>query len=353
MADRSQQTEKPTPQRIRKAREQGRFASSREFVSAAGFVLAAALITSKMPAWLDQFRALARGLVRTAFALEELRAADITRLFRVIAELAMLPLLLGGAAMLAVGLTAQIAATRFGFSAAGLSPKFERLNPLTRLREMPAQNSWMAMQALILLPVFGFALYYALADAGAAFLRLPLGSARSGIALVALTFKALVLKAALLFAVIGLVDFVRQQRKYTKSLMMSKQEIRDEFKEQEGDPLIRQRVRRMMRDLGRRRMMAAVPTATAVVTNPTHFAVAIRYVPEEMAAPKVVAKGRNFLALRIREKAIAHGVPIIENPPLAQALYKSVAVGQEIPAVFYRAVAEILAYIYRLMRGRN
>jgi len=112
------------------------------------------------------------------------------------------------------------------------------------------------------------------------------------------------------------------------------------------------RIRRLQRDHARRHMMKEVPKATAVIVNPTHFAVAIRYQVEGMAAPMVVAKGKNYLALRIREKAAEHQVPIIENPPLAQALYKSVEVGQEIPPHLYRAVAEILAYIFKLMNGR-
>jgi flagellar biosynthetic protein FlhB len=111
------------------------------------------------------------------------------------------------------------------------------------------------------------------------------------------------------------------------------------------------RIRRLQRDLARRNMMKEIPKATAVIVNPTHYAVAIRYSLESSAAPKVVAKGRNYLAARIRAKAIENQVPIVENPPLAQALYKSVEVGQEIPAHLYRAVAEILAYIYRLMGG--
>ena len=125
------------------------------------------------------------------------------------------------------------------------------------------------------------------------------------------------------------------------------------MKESEGDPHIKARLRRMGRDLLRRKMMSAVDTATAVVMNPTHYAVAIRYVPAEMPAPKIVAKGRNFLALRIRDRATKNQVPVIENAPLAQALYKSAEVGQEIPAHLYRAVAEVLAYLYRLGGGRN
>jgi flagellar biosynthetic protein FlhB len=150
----------------------------------------------------------------------------------------------------------------------------------------------------------------------------------------------------------GFIDLLWQRSRYTKQLRMSKHDIREESKEQQGNPQIKMRIRRIQRDMARRNMMKEVPTATAVIVNPTHYAVAIKYSMEGGGAPKVVAKGKNYLALRIRQKAIESEVPIVENPPLAQALYKSVDVGKEIPADLYRAVAEILAYIYRLMGGR-
>jgi flagellar biosynthetic protein FlhB len=145
---------------------------------------------------------------------------------------------------------------------------------------------------------------------------------------------------------------VRGRGKYRNQLKMSKQDLRDESKETDGNPQIKARVRRIQRDMRRKNMMREVATATAVVVNPTHYAVALRYEQGAMAAPLVVAKGKNYLAARIRQRAIENQVPIIENPPLAQALYKSVDVGQEIPAHLYRAVAEILAYIFKLM-GRK
>jgi flagellar biosynthetic protein FlhB len=124
------------------------------------------------------------------------------------------------------------------------------------------------------------------------------------------------------------------------------------MKDTEGNPQMKQKVRRIQRDRARKNMMKQVPTATAVIVNPTHYAVAIRYHMDSQAAPMVVAKGKNYLALRIKQKAIENQVPIIENPPLAQALYASAEVGQEIPPQLYRAVAEILAYIYKLMNGK-
>jgi flagellar biosynthetic protein FlhB len=150
----------------------------------------------------------------------------------------------------------------------------------------------------------------------------------------------------------GAVDLFRQKRRYQQDMRMSKQEIRDELKEVEGSPLMKQRIRRLRRDTARRRMMQEVAKATAVIVNPTHYAVALKYSMHSAGAPTVVAKGKNYLALRIKQRAIDNQVPLVENPPLAQALYKSVDVGQEIPAQFYRAVAEILAYIHRLMNGR-
>jgi flagellar biosynthesis protein FlhB len=159
-------------------------------------------------------------------------------------------------------------------------------------------------------------------------------------------------KAAAVFLVVGAVDLFRQMRRYQRDLRMSKQEIKEEVKELEGNPQMKARIRRLQRDRARRQMMKEVPKASAVVVNPTHYAVAIRYHMDSMSAPVVVAKGKNYLALRIRQKATEHQVPIIENPPLAQALYQSVEVGQEIPAHLYRAVAEILAYIFKLMNGK-
>jgi flagellar biosynthetic protein FlhB len=182
---------------------------------------------------------------------------------------------------------------------------------------------------------------------------LPMQPVDTGFVLIGTALMELFWKAAGVFFVFGCVDLFRQLRRHKSELKMSKQDIKDESKESEGNPQMKARIRRLQRDRARKQMMKDVPTATAVVVNPTHYAVAIRYNMEDMAAPLVVAKGMNFLALRIRQMANDHQVPIIENPPLAQALYKSVDVGQEIPPHLYRAVAEILAYIFKLMNGRK
>jgi flagellar biosynthetic protein FlhB len=265
----------------------------------------------------------------------------------------MLPLAVLGAVLIGITVAVQLGVTRMGVSMKKLAPSFQRLNPVTKLKQMPRQNLPALLQAVVMIPVFGAAVYYLVKDDFQGFLSLPLRSVPSAAAHVAGSIQALLWKASFVFVVFGAVDLVRQKQRYQKDLKMSKQEIRDEFKEVEGSPLMKQRIRRLRRDMARRRMMHEVPKATAVIVNPTHFAVALKYDMNLPGAPRVVAKGRNYLALRIRQKAIDHQVPLIENPPLAQALYKAVDVGQEIPADFYRAVAEVLAYVFKLMNGRR
>jgi flagellar biosynthesis protein FlhB len=263
-----------------------------------------------------------------------------------------MPLIFAGAGMVLLAVFTQLATTKMGISGKKLAPDFKRLNIFSRIQNLPAQNLPIFLQALVLLPVIGWAVYYEASDNLDALLELPWMSAQAAVARVGGTFETLLWRAAGLFLVIGVADLLWQRQRYNKQLRMTKQEVREEGKEMQGNPHVKMRIRRLQRDFARRNMMKEVPTATAVIVNPTHYAVAIRYVMESTAAPKVIAKGKNYLALRIRQKAIENQVPIIENPPLAQALYKSVDVGQEIPGHLYRAVAEILAYIYRLMNGR-
>ena len=254
--------------------------------------------------------------------------------------------------LLAVTLGVQLAATQFGVSGKKLAPDLQRLNPLARLREMPKQNLPALLRAAVMLPLFGMAVYGIVRDNLAAYMALPFQGVESAFSQVCGSFAALLWKAGGVFLLFGAVDLFRQRRRYRKDLRMSKQEIRDEVKETEGNPQMKARIRRLARERLRHKMMKEVPTATAVIVNPTHYAVALRYALDSMATPVVVAKGKNYLAQRIRQRAMEYQVPIVENPPLAQALYRSVDIGQEIPAHLYRAVAEILAYVYKLMNGR-
>ena len=351
MADRSQKTEQPTPKRLEKARREGNFPAAREMVGALQFLALTAMLAAWGSAWITGMRQTMRWLMVGAFTLD-VTAAAVQNLALGAARRVFLPLAMAGALLLAVTLAVQLAATKMGVSLKKLAPDFARLNPGRKLRELPHQNLPSMLQAAALVPLFGYAVYVIARASYETFFRLPLAGVEAGAREVGAAIQQLLWKAAGVFLVFGVIDLVRQRRRYNQELRMSRQELRDEAKESEGDPQIKQRIRRLRRDLLRRQMMKEVPTATAVIMNPTHYAVAIRYRSESMAAPVVVAKGKNYLALRIRAKAVEHQVPVIENPPLAQALYGSASVGQEIPAHLYRAVAEILAYLYRLMHGR-
>jgi flagellar biosynthesis protein FlhB len=351
MPDRSGKTEPPTLRRLEKAREEGQFPAAREFVAALQFLVFLGLLSAGGADWFFRFRVATRALFTRAFS-GDLKLQSVSLIFRQLFWYQFLPLLAGGMAVAVSTLAFRLATTGFGISLKKLAPDFGRLNPIARLRDVPRQSLPALVQAAILLPLFLWAVYAIARDKLEAVLALPLESVETGWAFLGGSLMELFWKAAWVFLVFGSVDLFRQMRRYKQDLRMSKQEIREEAKDVEGNPQMKARIRRLQRDRARRQMMKEVPKATAVVVNPTHFAVALRYQLDLMTAPVVVAKGKNFLALRIRQKAIEHEVPIIENPPLAQVLYQSVDVGQEIPPHLYRAVAEILAYIFKLMNGK-
>jgi flagellar biosynthetic protein FlhB len=347
MAD-PQKTEQPTQKRLKKAREEGNFPSARQFIAAAQFCTLVLLIQTYGRGWMVQLGQTMRIMLDRAFG-PEITATGLAALLLLVVYRTLVPLLLAGAVLALLTVAFQLGVTRMGFSTKKLMPDPKRLNPVNKLRQLPKQNLPALLQAAILLPVFGFAVWAVVSERLQSFLALPLTEIRSSSSMVFETLRGLFWKAALLFFVFGCVDLFRETRKHSKELRMSKQEIKDEMKESEGNPHVKAKIRAIRRDQARKRMMSAVPKATAVIVNPTHYAVALFYQPGNMAAPRVVAKGKNYLALRIRQKAVENQVPLIENPPLARALYASVEVGQEIPEHLYRAVAELLAYIFRLM----
>jgi len=351
VADRSNNTEKPTPRRLEKARKEGQVPVSREFVGAVQFVTFVALLGT-WGGWLfHEIRTILRVSLGYAFRTS-FTPGSVFRLAEMIGERIFLALGVAGLALLIVTLGSHFALTRLNFSLKKLQPDLGRLSSLKKLRELPRQNTWAVIQSSFVLVLFGCVVCFVGREHLRGFFLLPMTSLPSGIQRVGASLLQMLWEMSGVFVIFGIVDLVRQRRRYTKDLRMSKHEIQEETKESEGHPQVKMRIRRIQRDLARRQMMKEVSRATAVIVNPTHYAVAIRYSLDSGAAPKVVAKGKNFLAQRIRRRAMEHQVPIVENAPLARALYKSAEVGQEIPANLYRAVAEILAYIYRLMNGR-
>lgn len=334
---------------MQKAREEGRFPSAREFVSALQFLLFAFLLAAYTPAWLSGARQAIIYAIRQAFR-PDIDAGVVGTVLLKLSTSVLLPLASLGAMLVAGTLLLNLIATNFGISLSKLAPSFERLNPMSKLSQMPSQSMQQLVQSLLFLPVMFAIAFYLLRDQMPAIMALALQPVPTIGAFTGQLLAGLLKKAAMVLVAVGAIVLIRERSRYAKGLRMSKQEIKDEAKESDGSPEVKAKIRRLQRDLRRKNMMKEVAKATAVVVNPTHYAVAIKW-EAGMAAPMVVAKGKNYLAARIRKRATENQVPIIENPPLAQALYKSVDVGQEIPANLYRAVAEILAYIFRLMQN--
>jgi flagellar biosynthesis protein FlhB len=350
--DSHSKTEKPSPRRLHKAREEGKFPASRELVAATQFIVFIVIAFAWFPGWLSTMKAMLRMSLTESFHAD-LSVATFPGIASSLLQRAFIPLSVIGGLTVVLTLSVHLFVTKLGFSLQKLTPDFSRFSPVAKLKNMAFQGPMALVQASAMLVLFSLAIL-SIARANAdLLLTLPFMSLDSGLLKVGTSIKDILWKAAGVFLVFGLIDLFRQKRKFNKDLRMSKHEVKQESKENEGSPLIKGKIRRLQRDLARRRMMQNVATATAVIVNPTHYAIALRYDHETMATPMVVAKGKNYLALRIRQRALEHNIPLVENPPLAQALYKSVDVGKEIPAHLYRAVAEVLAYIYRLTRTRR
>lgn len=347
-----EKTEQATPRRLLKARREGQFASSHDFVSGLQFTVFVILVAQSGPLMLTSLKEVTRGVFLQAFR-GDLNSATLIGIWHEALSRGLTPLAYSSGILLVTAVLFQLASTGFSFSLARMTPKASNFNVISKLQSLPQKGLMSSLQAVVLLAVFAATIYWIVVTSGERLLAIPISSFPVGLETLRGLCMDLLWKAAALFLFFGFVDFFRQKRKFAKQMRMSKQEIRDELKEHEGNPQTKMRIRRLQRDARRRRMMDEVKTATAVVVNPTHYAVAIRYHHDSMAAPLVVAKGKNYLAARIRARALEFQVPLIENPPLAQALYKSVDVGQHIPPHLYRAVAEILAYIYRLMGART
>jgi flagellar biosynthetic protein FlhB len=338
-------TEQATPRRREKARERGQVARSRELPSALALLMVTVMVWWQAEVWRLQWREF---LARTL----PLSASDSLECGRLLQQTAMMAIRWAAPPLLLSWLVATggaLAQGGFVLAPTALSLNPEKLNPASNLGRLFSLTS---LRGLLksLLPA-GYLLYLGItliSGEWGKILRSCFLTPRASSTWLFTLAYGLVWKAGMVFAVWFLFDYLLERLSFERQLRMSRQEIREESKETEGHPMVRSRVRRLQRQMRRRRMLKDVARASVVVTNPTEYAVALEYRPEEMAAPVVVAKGLHLLAQRIKREANWHGIPIIENPPLAQALYRSVEVGQAIPAKLYAAVAEILAFIYRL-----
>jgi flagellar biosynthetic protein FlhB len=233
-----------------------------------------------------------------------------------------------------------------------LAPKVSKINPIEGARRIFSKRSLVELaKSIAKIVIVGWAAFSILQSEFRRLCQLVYQEKVQILNYLGETAMDVMLRSCCVIAILAFLDYLYQKWEFEQGLKMTKQEVREEHKQTEGDPIVKARIRSIQREMARRRMMEDVKRADVVVTNPTHLSVALLYEPAEMKAPKVVGKGSDYLALKIRQIAKAHEVPLVENKTLAQNLYKSVDIGQEIPAELYKVVAEILAYIYRLKKS--
>jgi flagellar biosynthetic protein FlhB len=343
-----ERNEQASPRRREEARNRGQVARSPEVASAAILLACTVLFYFCSGGMVERMMDLTRWTLRdcgtTPINLNNIDVLLWTWAWRLF--LIMAPLFL---AVVIAGFLANYIQFGFIVSWESLAPKFEKIDPIKGFQRFISLRSLVELvKSLLKMAIVTVIVWFNLRDELDNLIPL-MDETLWGILVYTgkVTFRIMVTTCWVLI-VLAILDYLYQRWEHEKSLRMSRQEVKDEFKQTEGDPTVKARIRRIQREVARKRMMANVPKADVVITNPTHLAVAIRYDPDKMYAPTVVAKGAGHVAEKIREIAGAHKVPIIENKPVAQLLYKTVDVDQAIPEDLYRAVAEILAYVYGL-----
>ena len=346
--DKSQQTEEPTAKRLEQAREQGDVVKSAElttFIILGGGTLAIAMFGKYTAISLARTLSL---FIERPEAMQ-VDGAGLAAMMRIL--LPQIAFTLGPffVVMIIAGLAGNVLQSRPSFSLDKIAPDFSKVSPMAGFQRLFGAESWMNLvKGLIKIVIVGVAIWTQLwPERGA--LDSILNQSTVGVVgdMSRLLFKVLMAALASLAVIAGL-DYFWQRMRWLSRNRMSKQEIKEEYRQNEGDPAIKAKIRQLRHERSRKRMMAAVPKSTVVVMNPTHYAVALQYESGKMAAPVCVAKGVDALALRIRAVAEEHDVPVVENPPLARALYAAIEIDEPVPAEHFKAVAQVIGYVFRL-----
>lgn len=348
-SDQEDRTEAATPRRQEQAREEGRVPISREVAAFAGLGAGCLILILTAPKSLERLAMALRVFLARAHAMDVSDGGGIALRQACQAALAAAgPLVLG---VLLAGAGSILLQTGFLLNLTALMPDPSRLSPMAGLRRLLGIDSLMeAVKSIAKIGAIGTAIWFVLSEDLHRFATTPLPDPPVLVQMIGHGVIRMLLAGLAIQAVIAGVDLFWVRFRHLRGLRMSRVDIRDEAKESEGDPKIKARIRQIRMQRARRRMLAAVPQATVIVTNPTHYAIALAYDRATNAAPRVLAKGVDSMAARIRESAQAHGIPLVANPPLARALYR-VELDADIPAEHFQAVAEIIAYVWRLSRG--
>lgn len=352
-ADQGDRREAPTGKRRGEARKKGQVAQSRELNLAIGLLVSYVTLRAvggnliaHLEGWLVFFFKAVAQPEMSGMRFQGWMAAVGRDILAAFLPVLLVPMVAG------IGMT--ILQRGFIFRLEALSPQLEKLNPIAGLGRFFSLNAFVELaKGLFKVAIIGYLLYSAVSGFIPSLVSIFGLGLDQGIALIGVTMESFLWKAILLTTVLAAADYGYQRWQNERGLKMTKQEVKDEAREADLPPEIKRQIKTRQRLISRRRMMAMVAQADVIITNPTHLAVALRYDPKQEEAPVCLAKGADLVALRIREKAQEHGVEIVEDKPLAQALFRYTEVGGSIPAQFYQAVAEILAYVYRRSGKRS
>jgi flagellar biosynthetic protein FlhB len=350
MADQNfeEKTEKPTPKKRQDVRKKGEVAKSRELPSVT--VLLSGILTLAVfaPFMNGQMRVVMERTLRD-FPATDLGIADMINLAN---EICVIFLLMIGpimAAVFIVAILSNILQVGFLLSGESIKPKLSKLNPLKGFARLFSIQSLMEfVKSMTKLLIVGIVSYLFIKGEMDRFMGLTDMELGAILAYILITILKLTIIVALVMVILVAADYAFQRWQFEKRIKMTKKEVKDELKTSEGDPLIKSRIKSIQMEMSRKRMMQDVPEADVVITNPTHFAVAVKYDSAVMGAPQLLAKGAGEVAQRIKALAQEHQIPVVENKELARNLFAAVDIGQEIPVELYQAVAEVLAYIYKL-----
>lgn len=353
-----EKTEPATAKKLRDARNEGQVSKSQElnhafslvalfvimkmFISFIGERLMGSfsLIYNKIPELIDE----------SAGGMSVFVASTVIRNVMVSILISMAPFLAAG---FVIAVLSNILQIKWKVTTKPMKPKFSKINPLSGFKRIFSKDSlFELLKSIVKIIVIIYVAYTSIKDHQNELFLLYDIPLLQVVLLVGTIVIDTGMKIALVYIFIGIIDFVYQKHKFKEDMKMTKQEVKDEYKNTEGNPEIKGRQRSKMREASQRRMMQSLPSADVVITNPTHYAVAIKYDAQKYSAPVVVAKGENFLAQKIKEVAKEHHIEIVENKPLARMLYANVDVGQEVPPELYQAVAEVLAFVYSLRENR-
>ncbi len=344
-------TEEATPKKLQDARKEGQVARSQELSTAvmllAFFVAIKVFVGFIGTRFLGSFSDIYQAI--DVYALSEFGPAMGGAFMRDgLIDILWICLPLFAVAVV-VAFVVTIAQVKWQVTTKPLQPKFSKFNPINGFKRIFSKDKvFELIKDVVKIALIFYVAYSDLAEAAGAVVSLYDFSLQQAIVYVGDFVINLGIKLSAIYLIVGLADYIYQKLKFKKDLMMSKQEVKDEYKQQEGDPQVKGRIKSKMREVSQRRMMQKLPEADVVITNPTHFACAIKYDKEVSEAPVLIAKGADYLAQKIKDAAKEHDIPIVENKPLARMLYYNVDLDSEIPRELYQMTAEVLAYVYKL-----